>query len=181
MLKETEIQTLVKTAQDGHEDAFGRIYEIYAPRVFSFLVVRLRHHELAEDLLHTVFLKAWTNINRYVPGNAKFSTWLFQIANYTLIDHWRTKKDTVEIDKIENLSDFAVNPKGFERYEYLWEAIQTLPDDQKSVLILRFKQDLNIPEIAEVLGKSRVSVRVIQHRGLKALKKKLEAKGYLEN
>lgn len=154
--------------------AFDQIYETYSQRLFNFLFSRLKHRQTAEDLLHTVFLKAWNNIGTYQQQGAKFSTWLFQIANYTVIDHWRTKKQTVELDKVENLSQLSLNPTHYEDYRFLWEAMDKLSLDHRLVLELRFKQDLTVAETAAVMKKTLIGVRVLQHRAVKALKKKLE-------
>jgi RNA polymerase sigma-70 factor (ECF subfamily) len=174
-MQEMDVQNLVKQAQSGDSAAFGQIYDLYARQIFNFLLGKTQHKETTEDLVHTVFLKAWTNLLSYEPrSSAKFSTWLFQIANFTLIDFWRTRKTTGELTEIENLSQFAVDPQHYEEYEYLWIAISTLPLDYQTVLDLRFKRELSIEETAEVMNKSLVGIRVLQHRALKALKDKLK-------
>ncbi|MBI2356057.1 MAG: RNA polymerase sigma factor [Candidatus Doudnabacteria bacterium] len=174
MLEESQVQLLIKRAKAGDAEAFGQIFDLYSPRIYNFLFGKLRHKETAEDILNTIFLKAWENLNRYQHRqNAKFSTWLFQIANFTLIDHWRTRKETSEITKVENLSVFAVDPKLYEDYEFLWIALSELPEEYQTVLDLRFKQEFNVAETAKVMNKSEVGVRVLQHRALKMLKEKL--------
>lgn len=174
MLPENEVQNLVSRAQTGDSEAFGQIYDLYSKQVFNFLLGKTAHRETTEDLVHTVFLKAWTNLRSYQPrSSAKFSTWLFQIANFTLIDHWRTRKTTTELADVENLAQFAQNPKFYEEYEYLWIAISELPLDYQTVLDLRFKQEMSVEETAQIMQKSRVGIRVLQHRALKALKTKL--------
>ena len=173
-LGEAGIQNLIRQAQDANPEAFGQIYDIYAQQIYRFLFAKVRHQQTAEDLAHTVFLKAWTNIRSYKPrSSAKFSTWLFQIANFTLIDYWRTHKTTTDITGIENLAQFAADGKLYEKYDYLWNAISTLPLDYQTVLDLRFKQDRTIAETAQIMKKTQVSVRVLQHRALKALRGKL--------
>ena len=175
MQNENEIQNLVNLAKAGDKDAFGAIYEAYARQIYNFLFNKLRHKEVCEDLVHTVFLKAWTNLNSYqTRPSAKFSTWLFQIANYTLIDHWRTKKQSVELTEVENLSQFASSPELYEKYDYLWSAVAHLPLPYQTVLDLRFRQDLSVEETAAIMGKTNVGVRVLQHRALQALKKELK-------
>src|SRR5688572_31161974 len=140
MVDETQIQGLIKAAQAGNQEAFGGIYDQLAKPIYNFLFSKLRHREVAEDLTHTVFLKAWQSLNSYQPRpGAKFSTWLYQIANYTLIDHWRTRKPVVELEVIENLSQFALDPKLYEQYDYLWAAIGELPVNYQTVLDFRFK------------------------------------------
>jgi len=174
MLSEHQIQTLVTQAKLGNTEAFGSIYDTLSKPIFNFLLARLRHREMAEDLLQTVFLKVWHNLESYKPKKStKFSTWVFQIANYTLIDYWRTRKETVDISVVENMSDFALDPKKYEKYDYLWDALKTLPQDYQTVLELRFRQDLSVPEVAEIMGKSAVGIRVLQHRAIKALRQQM--------
>src|SRR3989338_8621271 len=146
-MEENLVQNLVSKAQNGDSEAFGAVYDAYGKQMYNFLFSKVQHKETAEDLVHTVFLKAWTNLRSYKPqSTAKFSTWLFQIANFTLIDHWRTRKQTTDLADVENLSHFAENPKLYEEYEYLWVAISTLSLDYQTVLDLRFKQDRTVQE-----------------------------------
>jgi RNA polymerase sigma-70 factor (ECF subfamily) len=179
MIAEPEVQKLVSEAARGSSNAFGQIYDLLAPKVYNFIFSRIRHKPTAEDLLHTVFLKAWNNIGRYKPTkNAKFSTWLFQIANYTIIDHWRTNKETSELEKFANSADLATEQKLYENYDYLMTAIDELPEDYKTVLNLRFMQDLSIEEVAHIMNKTQVGIRVLQHRALNSLRKILLERGY---
>ena len=175
MLQEHEIQTLVQRAQAQDQGAFGEIYDLFAKPLYNFLFGKVRHQQTAEDLLHTVFLKAWQNIQSYQPrSTAKFSTWLYQIANYTVIDFWRTRKPSVDLETVENLSQFAQDPELYEKYDYLWAAVAELPLNYQTVLDLRFKQDLSVEEAAQIMRKTQVGIRVLQHRALKALKDKLK-------
>jgi RNA polymerase sigma-70 factor (ECF subfamily) len=177
MVEESEVQNLIVQAKNGEKTAFGNLYDLFSQQIFNFLLGKLAHKETAEDLVQTVFVKAWTNLAKYEPRpTAKFSTWLFQIANFTLIDHWRTKKPTVEITEVENLAQFAKDPEFYEEYNYLWEAMGKLPLSYQTVLDLRFKQDLSVAETATAMNKSEVSIRVLQHRALRVLRKKLQSK-----
>ncbi len=179
MLSEQQIQALVVRSAKGDSEAFGQIYDEYSQKVFNFILSRVRHKPTAEDLLHTIFLKAWNSVPRYRPSaRAKFSTWLFQIANFTIIDHWRSNKETVGIEKFENLTAFSVDPKLYENYEYLWEAMSELPDDYQTILLLRFINDQSVSETAAAMGKSEIGTRVMQHRALKALRKIMEKNGH---
>ena len=174
MVDEKQIQEFVALSKRGNSEAFGHIYDILSKPIYNFLYARLRQKEQAEDLLQTVFLKVWNSLDTYKPNKrAKFSTWVFQIANYTLIDFWRTRKETTDITLVENLSDFALDPKLYEEYNYLWNALKTLPDDYQTVLELRFRQDLSVAEVSVIMDKSPVGIRVLQHRALKALKQEL--------
>jgi RNA polymerase sigma-70 factor (ECF subfamily) len=174
MVEESKIQELVAQAKNGDTESFGHIYDVLSKPVFNFLFARLAHRQQAEDLLQTVFLKVWHNLETYKPNKrAKFSTWVFQIANYTLIDYWRTRKDTVDLATVENLSDFAQDPKLYEKYDYLWEALKHLPEEYRTVLDLRFRHERTVSETAQIMNKSQVGIRVLQHRAIKALREEL--------
>lgn len=174
MVEENKIQELVAQAKGGDQQAFSSIFELLSKPVYNFLIGRVRQKETAEDLVQTVFLKAWRNLDTYRTSNkAKFSTWLFQIANYTLIDYWRTRKDTVDISSVENLSIFALDPKLYEKYDWVNKALSELPTDYQTVLELRFRQDMTVAETSHIMGKTQVGIRVLQHRALKALRSKL--------
>jgi len=76
MVSEQEIQELVSKAKQADESAFGQLYDIFSQQVFNFLLGKLAHKQTAEDLVQTVFLKAWTNLQKYQQRpSAKFSTW----------------------------------------------------------------------------------------------------------
>lgn len=171
MVEESIIQDLVAQAKQGNTQAFADLYDYLSKPLYNFLFSRIRQKQTSEDLLQTVFLKVWNNLETYTPTRkAKFSTWVFQIANYTLIDYWRTRKETVDLTAVENLSQFAEDPKLYEKYDYLWNAMAKLPDEYKTVLELRFRQDLSVAETAVIMNKSAVGIRVLQHRALKTLK-----------
>ena len=173
-MHESDVQNLVKRAQNGEAEAFGEIYDAYAKQMYNFLFNKTRHKQTTEDLVHTVFLKAWTNLLSYHPrASTKFSTWLFQIANFTLIDYWRTRKPTTDLTEVENLTLFSENPILYEEYSYLWKALKQLPLPYQTVLDLRFRQELTVEEAAQIMKKSTIGIRVLQHRALKALKKQL--------
>jgi RNA polymerase sigma factor (sigma-70 family) len=80
----------------------------------------------------------------------------------------------VELEAVENLSQFALDPKLYENYDYLWTAIAQLPLSYQTILDLRFKQDLSVEEAAQAMQKTEVGVRVLQHRALKALRRQLD-------
>lgn len=179
MTDESQVQKLVRRATEGSSDSFGKLYDLYSQQLFNFILSKVRHKPTAEDILHTVFLKAWNNLPKYKQqSTAKFSTWLFQVANYTIIDHWRTKKDISSIDGLDNLAQFANNPKLYESYDYLWRAMDELPEDYRTILYLRFIQEMPVEEAAEAMQKSQVGARVLQYRALKALRKNLTKHGY---
>lgn len=170
-----EQQKLIKEAIAGISASFGSLYDHYQPIVYRFIYLKVSHREEAEDLTHQVFLSAWQNISEFkIKKDASFIGWLYQISRNKVIDHYRTKKPTTDIDAIvdppetgksnEETADFRIKIKIVKR------AIPLLNEIEQDVVIMRFVEDLTSKEMAEILKKSEGSIRLIQHRAIKKLK-----------
>jgi RNA polymerase sigma-70 factor, ECF subfamily len=169
---------LVKLAKSGDSDAFGALYDGYMERIYRYVYFRVAEAQTAEDLASQVFLKAWENLGRYKPSGAPFLAWLYTIARNAVIDHYRTRKETVALDEALGLSSDGPAPEvqaelHFEA-ESLREAMQTLTQDQQQVLILKFISGMTTDEIAHQLGKRSGAVRALQMRALQALSRLME-------
>jgi RNA polymerase sigma-70 factor (ECF subfamily) len=171
--------SLVKQAKSGDTQAFGLLYQRYAENILRFFFAQLPDMLDAEDLTSEVFLRAWGALPRYRERGYPFSAFLFRIARNALIDHQRKK--TKEVNKsqklIESLAsdNMKISDRIFEKqtHQYLWRYLNEIRDNYRSVLVLRFINDLSTREVAKILKCSEGSVRVMQHRGLKALREKI--------
>lgn len=183
-LSEEEIQILIARVQDGDPGAFDEIYSYFARSVYQFVWFKVGHTQTAEDLTSHVFVKVWEAIGRYKPQNdAKFKTWLFQIARFTVIDHYRTRKQVDNIDdiayKIGSDEDLAEEYGRNQDAVVVRDMISQLSEKYRAVLTLRFINDLSVRETAEILEKTEGHVRVLQHRALKKLQPLLKDKSGL--
>lgn len=175
---------LVRQAKTGDSEAFGSLYDAYLERIYRFVYFRVEDQQTAEDITSQVFLKAWENLGRFHIGGAPFLAWLYTIAHNAVIDYYRTRKVTAALDDVrlsdpghaefvENGIDSAVE------MDSIKIALQTLTDDQRQVLLLKFIDEMSNEEIARHLGKREGAIRALQMRGLKALAKRLaEKKNY---
>jgi RNA polymerase sigma-70 factor (ECF subfamily) len=172
---------LVLQAQDGDAEAFGRIYDGYVERIYRFVFFRVDDQQTAEDITSQVFLKAWSNLDRFEFTRTPYIAWLYTIAHNTVIDHYRTRKITTALEDVqlsqpddaevvENQIDLTVEMKTIK------VAMQNLTDDQQQVLHLRFIEGMSNTEIAQQLGKREGAIRALQMRGLQALAKQLAEK-----
>ena len=163
---------LVRKAKFGDASAFGRLYDSTLERIYRYVFFRVTDAELAEDLTSQVFLKAWENLRRYKPGGP-FVAWLYTIARNTVIDHYRTRKQSVPLDQTVIKEDPALDEKVDLKHDIgvLQEAMQELTDEQREVLTLRFLADMETGEIAERMQKSEGAIRALQMRALQALAK----------
>ena len=169
---------LVKLAKSGEAEAFASLYDGYFERIYRYVYFRVADEQTAEDLASQVFLKAWENLGRYKPSGAPFLAWLYTIARNAVIDHYRTRKETVALDDVIGLASPGTAPDEQVQLHFetasLRVALKTLTDDQQQVLILKFIAGLGTDEIARQLGKRAGAVRALQMRALQALNKLLE-------
>ncbi len=167
-------QSLVQQAIAGDAEAFARLYDSFVDRVYRFLLFRVNDQALAEDLTSQIFLKVLENIERYQPRDLPFGAWVFRIARNTLIDYYRTHKDTVSLDAdSDTLADGLMELDGIIEQQIeskqIREALDRLTEDQRQVLTLKFMSGLTTHEIAQVMEKRPGSIRALQMRGLQAL------------
>ena len=171
-------EQLIRSAVGGDSSAFGSLYDRYQPAIYRFIVVKVGGREEAEDITHHVFLSAWAKVRTYKHRGHPFSSWLYQIARNMVIDHYRSKKDDMSLDKIDPESSVipAVAQSDLStklQLEKVHIAIKELKQDYQDVIILRFVEDLPLKETAAILKKSEGAVKLAQHRAIKELKKKL--------
>ena len=169
---------LVLKAIERDHEAFGELYDRHVTRVYRHIYYMVGNAAEAEDLTAMTFLKAWEAIERYQVRGAPFVSWLLRIAHNLGVSHLRSKKDTSEVhegivdDKWRRDPESAYQQTAEE--ELVHEAILLLREEQRQVIILRFIEDLDYREVAEIIGKSVAAIRVIQHRALNSLRKQMK-------
>ncbi|PIC71940.1 MULTISPECIES: RNA polymerase sigma factor SigX [unclassified Sporosarcina] len=166
------------------DSVFQRLYEDYNRDVFNFLTYLTRNREVAEDLMHEVYVRVLKSYGRF-EGKSSEKTWLFAIAKNVSIDFFRKQSTSMKHTNIhfnwetEQLISIDHSPEHLveagEEQKQVLEALHTCTGDQKMVILMRFFQDLSIAETAEVLSWTESKVKTTQHRAIKALKAKLEA------
>ncbi|MCP1492102.1 RNA polymerase sigma factor SigW [Peribacillus frigoritolerans] len=170
----------------GDHNAFGEIVEIYKDKVFQICFRMLGNRQEAEDLAQEAFVRAYVNIRSF-NITMKFSTWLYRIATNLCIDRLRKKKPDYYLDAevagTEGLnmysqiaSDMAKPEEEVESLE-LQETIQVeimkLPEKYRSVIVLKYIEELSLKEISEILDLPVGTVKTRIHRGREALRKQL--------
>lgn len=175
-----EIEALVKRVQDSADhEAYADLYNHFVDKIYRYIYYRVNSGE-AEDLVETVFMKVWENIRQYKPASKTFSAWIFRIAHNLVVDHYRAAKEiTSELDyDIADTND-EVNPlKLTEKslnHETLKRAIKKLKKQYQEIVVMKFINDLSNKEIADLLGKNEGTLRILQFRALRALKKELKS------
>jgi len=182
---EHEDAHLIQKAKDGDANAFGELYERYAEPVFRFIYSQTSDRLDAEDLSADVFFKAWRSLPRYEERGFSFSAYLFRIARNLLIDSRRSKKpvDPISEDELMNFPESMIsNPSSVLaaklQHKELVNVLSQLREDYRTVLILRFLNDLSPEETSQVMGRSIGAVRVLQHRALTSLRKTIPSQSF---
>ena len=169
-----EPETLIDRAVGGDTEAFGQLYDMYADRIYRHIYYRLSNKEDAKDLTQEVFLKAWKALPKYKKTGTPLLGWLFTISHNRIIDHYRTKKDHVNIDDKIVIEDRQKRPEELLEDQYTQQdirrAILQLPEIQQQAILMSYIEGLEYSEIAATLKKSEGNVRVIIHRALKQMR-----------
>ncbi len=167
-------EALAIAAQHGSVSAYAMLVELFQIRLFNFLLRRTGSRHDAEELTQEAFVRAWERIGTYDP-RWRFSTWLFTIGSRLAISEQRKRSrarstgilehhaSTPDEDPVDTVSERRLGAR-------LWAlAGEHLTEDQQTALWLRYAEGMEIVEIAAVLGKSRVGVRVCLFRARQAL------------
>ena len=123
----------------------------------------------AEDLTSEVFHKALANLANYEWRGTPFAAWLFRIASNAVADRWK-QASRESGDPVPDAGDDS-SMEEIERRAMLYRMVNTLPADQRRVVLLRFTEQQSIREIAEAIGRTEGAVKQLQFRALQTLRK----------
>jgi RNA polymerase sigma-70 factor (ECF subfamily) len=169
---------LVYRAIERDEEAFSELYDRHVVRVYRHIYYMVGNPAEAEDLTSQTFLRAWEAIPRYQVRGAPFVSWLLRIAHNLGVSHLRSKKESSQLHDGIVDDKMRIDPESSYMQtadeELVREAILHLREEQRQVIILRFIEDLEYKEVAEIIGKSVAAIRVIQHRALNSLRKQMK-------
>lgn len=150
-------------------------------QVYGFVYMRTnRDKALAEDIVSEIFLKAIENFEKFDKAKGSFKSWIFQITRNYLIDYYRSHKnhESISLEDLANVLKDASNTQKSAQDEIekdvIKEAIDTLPEAKKELILLRYFSGYSYEEIAEITKEKENNIRVSIHRTLQDLKRKLE-------
>jgi RNA polymerase sigma-70 factor (ECF subfamily) len=169
------IKSAVVRAQQGDPEGIHLLYTRYAPDVLRYVRSFVHDHHEAEDITQNVFIKLISVIGKYEPREVPFTAWILRVARNAALDHMRARRATPCEDV--RAQDDERGRLSHERGQDLRQALETLPGEQREVLILRHIVGLSPVEIADVLGKTESSVHGLHHRGRLSLKTALQDLG----
>ena len=169
--RDPAIAAAVTRAQCGDMDAFRFLYLRYKNNVYGYVLSIVRDEHDAEDATQHVFLKLMSVIASYQPRKVPFTAWIIRVARNIAVDYQRNRR-SIPCEEVFAPS-FPTEDCGRERRWGLEHALETLPDDQRDVVVLRHLVGLSPAEIATRIGRSEASVHGLHHRGRENLRREL--------
>ncbi len=170
---------LVRAAQQDPE-RFVALYDRYVQRIQNYVRTRVADGDAADDAISQTFLTALVHLPRFeVRDGGSFAAWLFRIAHNVVYDLQRHPGDRLDRDRDRDLTTAPDSTPGPEaqalardRAVDLQRAVEHLRPTQQHLLALRYGTELEIDEIAALLGKRAGAVRVGIHRALRDLRRR---------
>lgn len=179
---------LAKLARNGDRHAFAELVDLYKDKLFHLAYRMLGNAQEAEDIVQETFIRVYKNLKRY-DSTHKFSTWIYRIASNLCIDRLRKKRHTsysldADMKEGEGLDGYSMlaaddaSPEDqlalSETQQQIRQAIEKMPEKYRTVIILRYLQDLSLKEISDILDMPVTTVKTRVHRGREYLRKRLD-------
>ena len=180
-----EEKELVRQAQKA-PDAFAKLYDQYYPKIFGYILRRTANLEAAQDLTSETFLNALRKLWQFQWRNISFSSWLYKIAANEINQYFRKAeyKKSISLEELEEQGFKPVSPndpeselveaqeklKQHQDFLEIQEKIVRLPAKYQEVITLRFFEQKQIKEIAEILGKKEGTIKSLLHRAVEKLR-----------
>jgi RNA polymerase sigma-70 factor (ECF subfamily) len=169
--RDPAIAAAVRRAQCGDMDAFRFIYLRYKNNVYGYVLSIVRDEHDAEDATQHVFLKLMSVIRSYQARKVPFTAWLIRVARNVAVDYQRDRR-LIPCEEVFAPS-VPSDECGPERRWGLEQALETLPGDQRDVVVLRHLVGLSPTEIATRMGRTEASIHGLHHRARENLRREL--------
>jgi len=172
----SDLEAALADSARGDQAALALLYRELNPRLLRYL----RHHAgpVAEDLASEVWLALAPQLDGFTGTFERFRALMFAVARRRVVDEYRRRgrrPARVPLDEAFDLPDAADTEAVAVEHLTAQGAVETLvrrlPTDQAEIVLLRVLGDLDVEQVAEVLGKSKGAVRIAQHRALKRLER----------
>ena len=181
-MSQDDEQKLIAEAKRKPE-AFGQLYKTYVDRIYHYHYRHTSNRADAEDLTSRTFYRALRSLDSYRSTGAPFQSWLYRIAHNLVVNWYRDHKAhlmvSIDTEVPLPLHSDELPPEAWvstsERRQRLVEIIDALPEDRKTLVILKFVDHMTNAEIAEVMGRTEGAIKSLYHRTLVSLKRRMGA------
>jgi RNA polymerase sigma-70 factor, ECF subfamily len=178
-----EVRAAVRAVRRGDRDAFARIVTLYQRRVFGLALMMTRDPSGAEDIAQDAFVRAFVHLAAYDEGRPFYpwiSTIVVRLAQNWLVRRARTRarEDVgIEVDPDRTSAHAAVDPLddliADESERALWREVAALPAGERTAVILYYRQNMSVRDIAHALGVTGGTVKTLLFRARQRLRRTL--------
>jgi RNA polymerase sigma-70 factor (TIGR02952 family) len=170
-----DVWALVRQAQEGDAEAFGRLYDHYVTMVYRYVYHRVGDRATAEDVTSETFVRALRRIDSLSFQGRDVGAWLVTIARNIVLDHVKSSRYRLEVatadmrdaDRATDGPEDAVVAHLTNRE--LLACVQQLGSEQQECIVLRFLHGLSVSETAAIMGKKDGAIKALQHRAVRRL------------
>ena len=171
-----DLRQEVRRAARGDGDAAGLLFDHYYPRVYRYALSKLGRAQDAEDVAAETFARVLRRLDHFRWKGAGFEAWIFRIAYNLIVDHYRGSGREQLTEEDESTPD-ETTPEDLyfqtESASELSRVLNSLSNDQRDVLLLRFVAELETDEICHVMGRNANAIRQLQFRALETLRRRM--------
>ena len=176
-LTETSDEELMRLVQKRDEGAFARLMDRHLTNIHSYVYQMTRSRSDSEDIAQETFLRLWYRASTFQPGRVQLTTWLHRIAHNLCVDEFRKGSKATSDGSLEEISDDSppASNKRFaqERYHAVYSELHSLPERQRSALLLCQLHGWSKKQAAEVMGISVDALESLIARARRTLKSRL--------
>ncbi|CCG05286.1 sigma-70 family RNA polymerase sigma factor [Blastococcus saxobsidens] len=172
---DVDVWELVRRAQDGNAESFGRLYDHYVTLVHRYVYHRVGDRATAEDVTSETFVRALRRIDSLSFQGRDVGAWLVTIARNIIRDQVKSSRFRLEVSTAD-MRDADRATDGPEdavlqhlTNEQLLACVRQLGSEQQECIVLRFLHGLSVSETAEIMGKKEGAIKALQHRAVRRL------------
>ncbi|MBO5373406.1 MAG: sigma-70 family RNA polymerase sigma factor [Lachnospiraceae bacterium] len=162
-------EKLAKKAIRGNMHAYGELIRLYQNELYRIAYMHTKNEDDALDIVSDTIAKGYEHVHK-LREPAYFKTWLIRVLLNTVHDHFRRYHETSDWELLENIPSDAPAPIGAEEKMDLYNAIDSLPEKYKSIIVLKYYNELKISEISEILCMPEGTIKANLHHAKKVLR-----------
>ena len=179
-----DTSALLKAAKRLDQDALEKIFDLYAPVIYNYLLRLCRDPVEADQVVGDVFSRFLDQLAAGKGPRTNLRSYLYQIAYHLFIDRTRYSQRNAPIEIVEYIATGPDSVQSEVENRALLDTVllainNHLTDDQRHAVMLRFLEGLSLKEAAQIMGKNANSVKVLQSRGIAKLRQVLSELGPL--
>lgn len=175
-LQEAADELLIQQFKDGNRDVFDILYQRHLPNVYKRVRYVVPENDV-EDVTQEIFIAALKSLPSF-RGDSKFGTWLRTLTNHKVAEFYRkrTRKQEPLLAPLSEATSQSTgsSSKTLEERVFIQRAIQHLPENYREIILLRFAEDLQFNEIAEITNQNLEATKSLFRRAIAALRTHLE-------